>query len=526
MLHSRSRDPNAKDALSTGSKDTVASMIRSSMGNMNGMLPSSVSPKNSANPADNTRGLATVGSGGVGSTGPLPPSAVVGKDAIPSGGGGGGGGSLSSKSSGGTLQKILRGGSGAGGNGDGTGIKTLSTTMAELLRDLMKDKRRFDQYVEALQQSNRENLDRNDFYARPTTGGNGGGNASTSGDGVGSGHYHHHSVSYNTRESVSAAATPGAASSSSASSAAAGGAANHHASSFSVAMSDGSPNSAAAAAVASGAMGHAPVGGSKGIRAMRAAVGASIASSSSSGGPPDAHHPHGHFPVRKLNRAEVELLHRTAPHTRLYINFKPHEVYLHSQEQETLKSQFEEYMYRTAVGQKTDAEGNLVNVSGYKTEQGGLSRPLTVEVKLPGLPPDRDLDKENRHKDLIGIPLNKDPLPKDFRPPEQGELARVSTSDKRNTIRLSESSGGLNGLDTVEEESFQSSGNTHHTNPLSPFSSGSLGKGKAAKFVRAPSLSSIGKHASLGDMSRGKAAPLDPRSPLVKTGSQIFNTNK
>jgi hypothetical protein len=205
---------------------------------------------------------------------------------------------------------------------------------------------------------------------------------------------------------------------------------------------------------------------------------------------------------------------RSSTHTRLYINFNLHEQFLKSKETDTLKSHFEDFIYRTPTGNTSDTTDDE-NAAFYKSEQGGLSHPLTVDIKLSGIPPDRELDKENRHKDLIDIPVNKDSLLKDFRAPEHGELVRTPTGDQRGTIRM-ESSSGMNGLEAVEEESS--------TNRFSsPLSTSSRSTAKSiGKMARSPLPPATGNLASLGEISRAKVN-LDQRSPLVKRNSQLFN---
>ena len=50
-------------------------------------------------------------------------------------------------------------------------------------------------------------------------------------------------------------------------------------------------------------------------------------------------------------------------------------------------------------------------------ETGGMSVKSLVELPLPGIPSDRDLEAVDRHDELNCIPLNKEPLPKNFRKP-------------------------------------------------------------------------------------------------------------
>jgi len=112
-------------------------------------------------------------------------------------------------------------------------------------------------------------------------------------------------------------------------------------------------------------------------------------------------------------------LHSTAPFTRLAVS--PHHTHLLiAEESALLKSNFDPYLYNAPEN---------TNNEGYKTNFAGLSKKRLSDLPLPGIPPDRDLEPPNRHDELLKIPLNQEPLPKDMRAPVYLDHHRSTTSD-------------------------------------------------------------------------------------------------
>ena len=135
-------------------------------------------------------------------------------------------------------------------------------------------------------------------------------------------------------------------------------------------------------------------------------------------------------------------------------------------------------------------------------------------------------ENENRHKDLVQVPMNKDPLPKDLRSPEETERLRLEANAKR---QLANSAADSLGLEPVSEESPRPTSGTGDSSPFSQQSgpratkvSGAVGGGTAGRFNRIPSLSQVGRMASADNLNPAKARALDPRSPLIRGGSQLF----
>lgn len=65
-------------------------------------------------------------------------------------------------------------------------------------------------------------------------------------------------------------------------------------------------------------------------------------------------------------------------------------------------------LYRLETSQTSDT---------YESESGGMSVNVLMELPLPGIPPNRDLEPLNRHEELTKSKISNDPLPKDVRVP-------------------------------------------------------------------------------------------------------------
>jgi hypothetical protein len=208
-------------------------------------------------------------------------------------------------------------------------------------------------------------------------------------------------------------------------------------------------------------------------------------------------------------------LHLTAPYTRLAVS-SFHQTLLVNEEGSLLKTNFDEFIYNAPESSE-----------GYRPQFAGLSRKRLSDLPLPGIPPDRDLEPPNRHDELLKIPVNQDPLPKDRRPPHyldhhkstiSGDIALGNSTDLRSDSKgnIEKSGDGVH----IASTSNDSLGN-------SPSASRRVG-GKDVKSSSSSGQRSGSAGEKLGKASNdilGKKNALDPRSPLLQSNNLFKNSN-
>jgi len=79
---------------------------------------------------------------------------------------------------------------------------------------------------------------------------------------------------------------------------------------------------------------------------------------------------------------------------------------IHAEEAAMLRCDFHLYCLETASTSDT-----------YESESGGMSVNVLMELPLPGIPADRDLEPLNRHAELTKLHITELPVPKDCHPP-------------------------------------------------------------------------------------------------------------
>jgi hypothetical protein len=182
-------------------------------------------------------------------------------------------------------------------------------------------------------------------------------------------------------------------------------------------------------------------------------------------------------------------LHLTAPYTRLAVS--PYHSHLLTMEESTLlRTNFDDFSYKPPESKE-----------GYKPQFAGLSKKRLADLPLPGIPPDRDLEPPNRHDELLKIPVNQDPLPKDLRPPHYLDHHKSIISDPSHTMDLKSESRNLDrgSTDDLPVPMIGSSSN-ESTSPSNK-------KAKSAPTKQR------------NNDILGKKTPLDSKSPLLQSNN-------
>lgn len=211
--------------------------------------------------------------------------------------------------------------------------------------------------------------------------------------------------------------------------------------------------------------------------------------------------------VNQLNMMPSLELHLTAPFTRLAVS-SYHQHLLSVEEASLLKTNFDEYTYKAPE-----------SIEGYKPQFAGLSKRRLVDLPLPGIPPDRDLEPPNRHDELLKIPVNQDPLPKDLRPPYYLDHHKSIASEIGSTnVDLKTESKGNESMksddSTLLGNYHSNSNDTIHYNNSNPNLTGSP-KNRSHKQMSRQKSSDL----------LGKKNALDPRSPLLQSNN-LFRPNQ
>jgi hypothetical protein len=194
-------------------------------------------------------------------------------------------------------------------------------------------------------------------------------------------------------------------------------------------------------------------------------------------------------------------LHLTAPHTRLAVS--PYHMHLLGiEEGSLLKTNFDEYIYKPPE-----------STEGYKPQFAGLSRKRLSDLPLPGIPPDRDLEPPNRHDELLKIPVNQDPLPKDLRAPTYLDHHKsLLLSDPNSNSMVGNEFNKSNDSNIVKDGSEDIPaaylGSSSHESMSSP---NRTKLGKSSKPQKSQDL-------------LGKKTPLDSKSPLLQSNN-LFKNN-
>lgn len=200
---------------------------------------------------------------------------------------------------------------------------------------------------------------------------------------------------------------------------------------------------------------------------------------------------------------------KSAPFTRLAISLV-HETYLTAQEHAALKVSFEEFTFTPPV-----------NNPGYKPEFGGLSKELTVQLKLPTIPTDRDLEPVNRHDELAKMPINEDPLPKDTGiPPNSNKSHAELLQEEEDRKAAEEAAANAAAVEATNEAAAASALAANNGKPALNVVTG-VGNGRKGSVLNKvpsggvagsgrPTLAKVGKFASVGD-NLGKSKGLDYR---------------
>jgi hypothetical protein len=207
-------------------------------------------------------------------------------------------------------------------------------------------------------------------------------------------------------------------------------------------------------------------------------------------------------------------LHSTAPYTRLAVS--PHHTHvLHAEETALLKSNYDPYLYNAPEN---------TNNEGYKTHFAGLSKKRLADLPLPGIPPDRDLEPPNRHDELLKIPVNQEPLPKDLRAPVYLDHHRSTTSEMSGSLESKDESrpksrassaghGTTNGGGSLMEDSVLS--NSVEASQSSTLSNGSANmKRKQSKLLKQKSFDTPSNPVSSSAISTKSSASERNSSPM------------
>ena len=340
----------------------------------------------------------------------------------------------------------------------------VNQNLTSLLRDLMADKKKFDIYLDGLQRRNTDNLSHNNFV--PKTPGNpvqGLGSIQSSSNATSSNnHFGSIQRSISTKKGSFEQVVNSAA--------AANGinvppplnrkgtygsmTSNNMRSSFSVDMLD---NSSVASTASYGSGGLYQLGGQ---------------------------------PTLNL---------QSMKYTNLLIS-ESHNMLLKDEEDQALLIRYESFLFMPP--NTTDT---------YQPESGGLSKRLLADLPLPSIPQDRDLEPPNRHDELLKIPVNQDPLPKDIQTPKYLDHHRSTMTDQLAGIRLEDSlTNGSEGGDQLGELDGIPSG-----------MNGSPTMGGSSRLSTIRKLGGKGKDAAL----LSKSLPLDSRSPLMRNDNKPLFRN-
>lgn len=95
-------------------------------------------------------------------------------------------------------------------------------------------------------------------------------------------------------------------------------------------------------------------------------------------------------------------------------------VSITEEEKAVLKCHFDRYRLETSESHEV-----------YESESGGMSMKLLMELPLPGIPADRDLDPLDRHVELTKITISNNPLPKDTQVPHAIETRPSTTMEQQ-----------------------------------------------------------------------------------------------
>jgi hypothetical protein len=335
----------------------------------------------------------------------------------------------------------------------------VNQNLTSLLRDLMADKKKFDIYLEGLQRSNSDNLSHNNFV--PKTPGGHNANVGLLPSGLN-----------NTATSASQF-----------------GSSSHRPHVSKKGSFEHAINTAVAATALSAGSRKGP-NGSMSSNNVRSSISVDLMDNISVGS--TASYLSGAMNIQQqaaMNPVSVK-------YTNLVVS-ETHTSLLKEEEDQALLIRYESFLF--VAPNSTDT---------YQPESGGLSKRLLADLPLPSIPSDRDLEPPNRHDELLKIPVNQDPLPKDKQAPKYLDHHRTTMTDQIVGLRVEDS------LSNVSEGADQLG------DLDGPGMNGSPTMGGSSRLSTIRKLGAKGRDSAL----LSKSLPIDSRSPLLRNDKPLFRS--